>query len=140
MRPSQLRTFIVGIILLGLLIAGFFGTRALLAINRFRGHPPPPLPAAEAEHAVETDVELIRDWMTVPYIAETYGVPARFLFEALGIPARGNEEKSLAQLNEEFSPGAPGIVIEVVKNAILAKQPGPIEETPQPRLPLPETP
>jgi len=66
---------------------------------------------------------LIRDWMTIPYISRTYQVPRKILFDALGIPPRGNEEKSLAQLNEEYSPQAPGIVMEVVKAAIRANQP-----------------
>lgn len=66
--------------------------------------------------------------MTVPYIAETYGVSPNFLFEALGIPPRGNEEKSLKQLNEEFSPESPGIVMEVIKAAIHAQQTVPAED------------
>jgi hypothetical protein len=61
--------------------------------------------------------------MTIPYISRTYHVPPKLLFDALGIPSRGNEEKSLAQLNEEYSPQAPGIVVEVVKAAVRANQP-----------------
>jgi hypothetical protein len=140
MKPSQQRTLILITILLGLLIAGFFGMRALLALSRISRHPSPPLPPAEAGWTIETDVELIRDWMTVPFIAETYGVPPKFLFDALGIPPRGNEEKSLAQLNEEFSPQVPGIVMEVIKAAIVAKQSIPTEQSPPSRQPLPATP
>jgi len=35
---------------------------------------------------VETDVTLIRDWMTVSYIAQRYYVPGDKLFEAVKIP------------------------------------------------------
>jgi hypothetical protein len=132
MTPIKQRTVIIGLIIIGILLAGFFGLRAFIAFSRFRGHPPPPLPAAEAQQ-VETDVELIRDWMTIPYIARTYQVSPKYLFDALGIHPRGNEEKSLAQLNEEYSPQAPGIVVEVIKAAIRAKQPAPptvIPDTP----------
>lgn len=122
MIPSRQRVLITGLILFGIAIVGFFGFRTFHAFRKFRGHRPPPLPPAESQQ-IETDVDLIRDWMTIPYISRTYQVPRKLLFDALGIPPRGNEEKSLAQLNEEYSPQAPGIVMEVVKAAIRANQP-----------------
>ena len=122
MAPSRQRALITGFILFGIVIVGFFGLRTVHAFRKFRGHHPPPLPPAESQQ-IETDVDLIRDWMTIPYISRTYQVPRKLLFDALGIPPRGNEEKSLAQLNEEYSPQAPGIVMEVVKAAIRANQP-----------------
>ena len=140
MTTARKRALIFGLIVLGILFAGLFGYRSLLAFSKFRGSPPAPPSAVEADQRIETDVDLIRDWMTVPYIAKTYGVSAEFLFEALGIPQRGNEEKSLAQLNEEFSPKSPGIVLEVVRIAIQARQSIPSGETPKPRLPLPTAP
>ena len=79
----------------------------------------------EAAPAAETDVELIRDWMTIPYIAMTYQVHPKVIFDALDVPPRGNDEKSLAQLNEEFFPQSPGLAIELVKAVILANQPAP---------------
>jgi len=94
----------------------------LHAFREFRGHRPPP-PFAPDAAQVETDVDLIRDWMTISYISRTYHVPSKILFDALGIPSRGNEEKSLAQLNEKYSPKTPGIIVEVVKATILANQP-----------------
>jgi hypothetical protein len=132
------RALILGLILLGFLIVGFFGLRAVFAFREFQRHGPPPLPPlAEAfdEQPAETDVELIRDWMTIPYISKTYRVHPRVLFDALGISPRGNEEKSLAQLNGEFLPQSPGVIIEVVKAVIRANQPvptGSIPDTPAP--------
>lgn len=111
-------TLILVLILLGILIAGFFGLRAVFAFREFRRHGPPPIPPfgeASEGQPTETDVELIRDWMTIPYISQTYQIHPRLLFEALGVSPRGNEEKSLAQLNEEFLPQSPGLVLEVVK-------------------------
>src|SRR5512141_56046 len=94
------RLVIAGLIILGTLIIAFFGVRAAHAFRHIRdggfgpGHPPSP--------ATETDVELIRDWMTIPYIARTYGVPDHMLFKELNIPEEGNREKSLKELNEKY--------------------------------------
>ena len=122
MTASRQRVLTASLILIGIVIVGFFGLRTLHALREFREHRPPP-PFAPDSAQLETDVELIRDWMTIPYISRTYDVPRKILFDALGIPSRGNEEKSLAQLNEKYSPEAPGIVIEVVKATILLRQP-----------------
>lgn len=136
MTPSRQRALITGLILFGIVIVGFFGLRTVHAFRKFRGHRPPPLPPAESQQ-IETDVDLIRDWMTIPYISRTYHVPRKLLFDALGIPPRGNEEKSLAQLNEAYSPQDPGIVMEVVKAAIRANQPSlPSESI---KTPIPST-
>jgi len=143
LTPARQRALIIGLIILGFLIAGFFGLRALLAFREFRRHGgPPPLPEAFNDQPMETDADLIRDWMTVPYIAITYRVHPKILFDALGINPKGNDEKSLAQLNEEFFPDAPGIVLELVKAAVRANQPiptGVIPDTPVPPVP-PDTP
>jgi hypothetical protein len=128
------RAIILGLILLGVLTAGFFGLRAFVALRDFRRHGPPPVPSlveALNEQPLETDVELIRDWMTVPYISKTYQVHPRILFDALGISPRGNEGKSLAQLNEEFFPQSPGLAIELVKAVIRAHQPPPTAVVPE---------
>jgi hypothetical protein len=120
-NPKQ-RALVLGLILVGLIIVGIFGLRTLRTIREFRGHRPPPLLAPEAQE-IETDVSLIRDWMTIPFIAKIYHVPPPVLFEALDIPQHRNREKSLEQLNEEYYPEADGIVLEKVKAAILANQP-----------------
>ena len=122
MTASRQRALITILIVIGSVIVGFFGWRTLHAFREFRGHRPPP-PFAPDAAQIETDVELIRDWMTISYISRTYQVPSKILFDALGIPSRGNEEKSLAQLNERYSPQTPGIIVEVVKATILANQP-----------------
>jgi hypothetical protein len=72
---------------------------------------------------METDVTMIRDWMTIPFISKMYHVPARILFKALDIPEHKNKEKSLKQLNEEYYPEVDGFVLEKVKATVLANQP-----------------
>ncbi|MEW5938751.1 MAG: hypothetical protein AB1750_03745 [Chloroflexota bacterium] len=115
---AKQKALAMGLILVGLLIAGFFGMGMLRAARQFRGRPPMPPPGE-----VETDVELIRDWMTVPFVAHTYRVPGTILFDALRIPPEGNEEKSLRDLNREYYPSDPDFVLAKVKETILANQP-----------------
>lgn len=141
MSPKVQRALVLGLIFAGVLLAAFFGLRAIFAFREFRRHGPPPLPPLEAlnEQAPETNVDLVRDWMTIPYIAKTYQVHPKVLFDALGIPPRGNEEKSLAQLNEEFFPQSPGLAIELVKAVIRANLPVPTAIPPATPVP-PATP
>jgi hypothetical protein len=134
MTPAKQRVLILGLVIIGMLAAGFFGLRAFHAFRKFSGQRPPPLPPAGAQ-APETDVELIREWMTIPFIAKTYRVPPPVLFDALGISPRGNDGKSLKQLNEEYFPNSPGIVLELVKAAVRANQPPPTSIPPLTPLP-----
>lgn len=116
LNPKQ-RNLVTGLIIIGLMIVVFFGLRTVRAFRQFHGHrPPPPFVTKQ----VETDVNLIRDWMTVPFVSKMYQVPRSILFEALEIPEEGNHEKSLRQLNEEYYPQAKGIVLEKVKAAVSA--------------------
>jgi hypothetical protein len=121
MSPKKQRLAITALIVLGMLFVGFFGLRAVRAARHIRegrfgpGNPPPP--------ASETDVELIRDWMTIPYIAKTYGVPDRMLFKELRIPDEGNREKSLKELNDEYFSNQAGFVLDEVKKAITGHRP-----------------
>lgn len=112
------RNFVTGLIILGLMFVIFFGLRTARAFRQFRDHRPPP-PFA-SEH-IETDVELIRDWMTIPFISKMYDVKPHLLFEILEIPEQENREKSLRQLNEEYYPQTEGIVLEKVKAAVQAE-------------------
>jgi hypothetical protein len=115
MNPKQ-RSLVTGLIIIGLIIVVFFGLRTARAFREFRDHRPP-RPFA-TEH-FETNVELIRDWMTIPFISKMYHVRAHILFDAVGIPEQGNRDKSLRQLNEEYFPEAQGIVEAKIKAALL---------------------
>jgi len=135
MTPARQRALTISLIVVGVLIVGFFGLRTFHAFREFRGHrPPPPFAPAEAQQ-VETDVELIRDWMTIPFISRMYHVPPRVLFDALYVPPNGNQEKSLNDLNQEYYPEENGIVLEKVKAAVLANQPPPIPTIPNTPVP-----
>jgi hypothetical protein len=121
MTPARQRALVIGLIVIGVLIVGFFGLRTLRAFREFRGHRPPR--PFDSDRPRQTDVELIRDWMTIPFIEHTYGVSPRIIFDALEIHPRGNQDKSIKQLNDEYFPSQPGYVLEAVKAAVLANLP-----------------
>jgi len=133
MTPSRIRTLVFVLIFIGGLIVGFFGLRTLRAFREFGGHRPPPAPSAADEEPgqIDTDVNLIREWMTIPFISKTYHIPANVLFDALGVPANKNRGKSLKRLNKEYFPRAEGVVLEKIKAAVLANQPQQMQENPQ---------
>lgn len=116
--PQQ-RVLVVGLISLGILFTAFFGMRALHAFRRFNGHRPP------HPNTVETNVELIRDWMTVPFVSRMYQIPDEIIFESLEISPKNNRDKSLMEINQEYYPISQGYVLDMVKTTILAHQPPP---------------
>lgn len=116
---TKQRIFTIGLIILGVTIGVYFGVKTIQSLNRMHGHGPFGKPPA----ANQIDSELIRDWMTVPYIANTYGVPPEAIFKSLEIPPqKENDRKSLKQLNDEFYADSPNIVLLQVKIAIKSFQ------------------
>jgi hypothetical protein len=99
----------IGLIILGLILIGFFGFRAMRSFLRIQ--------FTGLEPGV-TDVELIRGWMTVPYIATAYGVPEAYIFERIGVPPEDNQTKSLRRLNADYFNGEPEAILTAVKAAI----------------------
>jgi hypothetical protein len=115
---SKQRLLFIALSILGVMLILFFGLRVLHAFKKFDGHRPPPL-AKE----LETDVEDIEDWMTIPFISHNYGVPPELLFDALNIDPKETHKKSLKQINDEFYPNEDGYVLTTVKAVILSNQP-----------------
>ena len=62
--------------------------------------------------------ETIRPWMTVPYVAHSYCVPPRVLYEALGVPHPPRDRRPLKQIAREQSVPV-GQVIETLQRAIV---------------------
>jgi hypothetical protein len=127
---SKQRLLFIALSVLGMVLILFFGWRALRAFKKFDGHRPPPFAGK-----LQTDVEDIEDWMTIPFISHHYGAPPDALFDALGIEPEGNFKKSLKQLNDEFYPEADGFVLATVREAVLAQ--GPPQAPDSPTAPLP---
>ncbi len=61
--------------------------------------------------------EDIRPWMTIRYIANSTGVPADYIFQQIGLPATGNENKPLGLLEQESHYGKPALG-EAIKKAL----------------------
>jgi len=120
MTPFLQRVLVSALIIFGIWIAAFFGLRTFHSSREVREHHPPPPFTTERS---ETNVQLIEDWMTVPFIAKMYHVSPHIIFEALNIPAEDNKEKSLKQLDEKYFPTTPGYVLGIVKNTVQANLP-----------------
>ncbi len=130
-KPKKKQSaLIVGLIIFGCLLTLFFGLRAFHALKKFQGQPPPPF-----HGEIETDVNEVREWMTVPFVSRMYNVPEDILFDALEIPSKGNRKKSIEELNREFYPHSDGLVIEIIKSTIRAHQPPPTPVPPSTPLP-----
>ena len=136
MSPAKQRLLLVGMIIIGFAFVAFFGIRFFHAFQAFNGHRPPHFPPPGSQSA-ETDVSLIRDWMTIGYISNAYRLPHKLLYEALNIPPNGNERKSLKQLNDEYYPMEPGIVLAKVKATMLAIQPPVVPTAMSPNTAMP---
>jgi hypothetical protein len=87
------RVITIALVIAGLGMVGFFGIRAYRAYDRFQHD----VPATGLR-----DVEAIRGWMTLSYIARAYGVPEDALFEALTLPKAGNARLSVKQLVAKY--------------------------------------
>ena len=121
MTPFLQRVLVAALIIFGIWIAAFFGLRTFHAYGEVREHRPPPPPFKTEQP--ETDVELIQDWMTIPFIERMYHIHHGVLFQALNIPAEENKEKSLKQINEKYFPNEPGFVLKLVKTTVQANLP-----------------
>jgi hypothetical protein len=86
---SRRLMFTIALVIVGAALVALFGLRAYHAYDRFQ---------RSALTTGTTDVEAIRGWMTLPYIARAYGVPEDALFAALDVPKAGNERLSVKQL------------------------------------------
>jgi hypothetical protein len=108
-EPSWLFIGMVVLILAGFALTAFYGVQLLRSYRII--HRTPLRPGV-------TDVSLVRDWMTIPYIARAYRVPEEVLWQGLGIPRVGNRFKSLRTLDREYAGGTPGAIQNKVKALI----------------------
>lgn len=107
-QPASLRReriLSIGLIVIGLILVLGYGLRTVGSYIRIQQR--------KLEPGV-ADVETIRDWMTIPYIATVYGMPEEYLFEQLRIPPEGYRTKSLNQM----FVGKEAAIRQVVKDII----------------------
>ena len=125
-RTSWLSIAVVVIILIGFGLTAFYGVRVLRSYRQL--HRMPLQPGV-------TDVNLVRTWMTIPYIARAYRVPEDVLWQGLGIPREGNRYKSLRILDRVYANGQPSVILNRVKDLIHQYQ----IQHPAPATPSPHT-
>lgn len=90
-KSLQTKRFLVYLLLfisfVCILVAGYMGTKIFERVS----HRPPPIPR-------QTDVSLIQDWMTIPFIAKSYRIPEPELYKAIGIDQPTDRKASLSSL------------------------------------------
>lgn len=88
------------VVVLGLAITVFFGTRAVRSFQQMRYIHEQGLDRGTAS------VEAIRPWMTIRFVAVAYAVPEEYLYSQLKIPFdRRNADSPLGELNREYQLG-----------------------------------
>lgn len=108
-KINKKRLICIGLVVLGLILTIMFSMRVVRSYLRIW--------QTGLEPGM-TNVEAIRGWMTIPYIAKSYGVPEEYIFEQLDISPQGNRRRALHDLNQEYMAGDPGEIIEDVQRAI----------------------
>ncbi len=127
-------TLVILLIVAGFILTAFFGVRVLRSAAQLHQ-----IRDRRVLQPGVTDVNLIRGWMTIPYIARAYRVPEQDLWQGLGIPEQSNRHKSLHALDLEYARGQPGAIINQVKTIISEYQSQhPTTPTP-PGFPAPES-
>ncbi len=116
LNPTTPKTnrWLLILIVMGIILTAIFGFRTVRSFAQIQ---------LTGLRPGTTDAESIRGWMTVPYIARVYCIPADALYQRIGIPAAGNNDRSLADLNKEYFNGQKGIILQKIKDAIHAEKP-----------------
>jgi hypothetical protein len=91
--PHWYQIVVIVLLLVGIILTAFFGVRLVRSAAQLHHNRLPP---------GTTDVQLIRGWMTIPYIARVYRVPEAYLWQGLGIPEAGNRHRSIEALGVEL--------------------------------------
>jgi hypothetical protein len=106
MKPDGWQKWIVlGALALVVLVTGLFAVRTVRRAMYWRAH----------------HDEVIRPWMSIPYVAHSYRVPARVLYQALGIPPPLHDRRPLKQIAREQNRSVDGM-ISVLHDAIAGER------------------
>ncbi len=86
MKPSGSQKWIVlAALALVILVTGLFAVRTVRRAIFWRTH----------------REEVIRPWMSIPYVAHSYRVPPHVLYQALGIPLQPHDRRPIKQIARE---------------------------------------
>ena len=108
-ESKKINHWVWDLVIFGIVLTAFFGFRSVRSFAQvwLTGLKPG-----------TTDVEAIRGWMTIPYLATIYCVSPDTLYQKIDVPAAGSHSESLAELNRKYFSEQPGIVLQKVKDAI----------------------
>ena len=125
LRPRTRLLLTIGVIAIGLAIAGFFGIRTVTSARQLQYIRQQGLDRGNAS------IDAIRPWMTVRFIAVAYAVPEEYIYSALEIPFdQRRPDTSLGELNKQFelghSPNNELAIIDKTKAAITAFRENPV--------------
>ena len=117
--PPRLSRWIWVLLAFGFVLTMLFGFRLMRSFGRVRTfrHQPGVI-----------NVDGIRPWMTVPFLSRAFNIPKDYLYQQVKVPASGSDQKSLGELNREYFPGQPEVVLQAIKEGILLYQQTPLPQ------------
>ncbi|MEI8131385.1 MAG: hypothetical protein WCG34_03055 [Leptolinea sp.] len=119
------RIYLSILFFIGIGLAIFFGIKAFRNIQRIQ---------SMKFGGGETNVELIRGWMTVDYITKMYHVPPDVVLKPLNLPVKSNMKISIGSLIKAAGTSNPEVLMNQVKASINDFQQKDLKPTP-PRPP-----
>jgi hypothetical protein len=124
---TKMQILAIILVLIGLGLVIFFGMRSVRSFREMQYIREQGLDVGVAE------IDAIRPWMTIQFVAVAYGVPQEYLFSELSIPfERRNSNESLWELNRKYDFGRPGErgqeppILDKAREAIIKYQANPV--------------
>ena len=124
---TKMQILAIVLVVVGLGLVVFFGMRSVRSFREMQYIRDQGLDMGTA------DVEAIRPWMPVQFVAVAYGVPQEYLFAELGIPFdQRNSRDTLFNLNRKYDFGRPSErgqeppILDKVREAIIQYQANPV--------------
>jgi hypothetical protein len=124
---SKMQILAIVLVVIGLGLVIFFGLRSVRSFREMQYIREQGLDVGVAE------IDAIRPWMTIRFVAVAYGVPQEYLFAELGIPFEyRNSNESLWELNRKYDFGWPSErgqeppILDKVREATIKYQANPV--------------
>jgi uncharacterized SAM-binding protein YcdF (DUF218 family) len=124
---TKIQILAIVLVVIGLGLVIFFGMRSAHSFREMQYIREQGLDVGTA------DIEAIRPWMPVQFVAVAYGVPQEYLFAELGIPFdQRNSRDTLFDLNRKYDFGRPNErgqeppILNKVREAIIKYQANPV--------------
>jgi len=107
-----------------LLLLGFIGSLAIIGVFSARAIGYAPHPTVD---------DPIRPWMSLPYIAHSYKVPAYVLYDAIGLAHTPHDRRPIMRIAREIDMPVAVLIGKLQEAIIHSRPPYP---TPQPATPI----